>query len=98
MVTYEEVQTSFNTKKDLLGFIDVLCLCPPYMIGIQATTGGNVSARVKKICNDRAKHAWYWLNCGNAIEVWGWRKYAKPVNGRWWRPRIIDITEKDLNL
>ena len=98
LVEKVEVFTKYEKTRDLLGFIDVVCYCPPYEIGIQATTGDNMAARVQKICNDRARNAWYWLNCGNTIEVWGWRKYAKPVNGVWWRPRIIDITEDDLHL
>ena len=84
-------------RRDLLGFIDILVLCPPTAIGIQATTGGNVSARVKKICTQRSNEARYWLNCSGRIEVWGWKKYAKPVNGKRWRPRIVDITLADLD-
>ena len=95
-VSYEEVETKYAGKRDFLGFIDVLCFCPPVCIGIQATTSGHLAARLHKICNERAENAWYWLACGNAIEVWGWRKYSKPVDGRWWRARIVDVTFKDL--
>jgi len=95
-VTYQEVQTKFDRKRDFLGFIDVLVMCPPVMIGIQATTGDHVAARVRKICYERSQNAWYWLSCGGAIQVWGWRKYKTPQDGKWWRPRIVDIHLKDL--
>ena len=36
-------------RQDLFGFIDVLCLGDGEIIGVQATSAGNVSARVKKI-------------------------------------------------
>ena len=98
LVTKAEGCTKYEQTRDFLGFIDILVHCPPVTIGIQATTSGNVSARVRKICTQRAHNAWYWLACGNTIEVWGWRKYAEPVNGKWWRPRIVDVTMEDLHL
>ena len=97
--THEETWDHYRKRRrDLLGFIDILCLSGPYTVGIQATTSGNVSARVKKICNERAKPARAWLEAGNIIEVWGWKKYAKPINGKWWRPRIVPVTRFDLGL
>lgn len=38
-------------RQDLFGFIDVLCLGDGEIIGVQATSAGNVSARVKKIAD-----------------------------------------------
>ena len=38
-----------KTRHDLFGFIDILCLGWDEVIGIQATSYSNVSARVKKI-------------------------------------------------
>jgi len=83
-------------RHDLGGFIDLIALYGPDTIGVQATTGANVTARTKKICGPRAPAAREWLERQNRIQVWGWSKYAKPVNGRWWRPRIVDITLEDL--
>ena len=81
---FAEVQETWDhfrkRRRDMLGFIDILALCPPYTIGIQATSGDNVSARVKKI----------------VIEVWGWKKYAQAIDGKWWRPRIVPVTLEDL--
>ena len=36
-------------RQDLFGFIDVLCLGENEVIGVQATSAGNVAARVRKI-------------------------------------------------
>ena len=38
-------------RQDLFGFIDVLCLGDNEVIGVQATSAGNVSARVRKIAD-----------------------------------------------
>ena len=38
-----------RVRKDLYGFIDVLCLGDGEVIGVQATSLSNVSARVRKI-------------------------------------------------
>ena len=38
-------------RQDLFGFIDVLCLGDNEVVGVQATSAGNVSARVRKIAD-----------------------------------------------
>lgn len=38
-------------RQDLYGFIDVLCLGSGEVVGVQATSYSNVSARVKKIAD-----------------------------------------------
>lgn len=38
-------------RQDLFGFIDVLCLGDNEVIGVQATSAGNVAARVRKIAD-----------------------------------------------
>jgi len=66
-------------RKDLFGWVDVAAFKPGVgrILGIQATSGSNVAARVEKV------RAWPYLAdyllCNDA-EVWGWRKLA---NGRW---------------
>jgi hypothetical protein len=40
-----------KTRRDLAGFIDILCLGDNEIIGVQATSMSNVSARVKKIAD-----------------------------------------------
>ena len=62
---------------DLFGFIDVLALTPEGILGIQATTRGNVSARRRKIREDKQDVSTAWLHSGGLIEIWGWDKPGK---------------------
>lgn len=89
-------------KIDLFGFIDILVMKfdgKGYtgLLGIQATSGDNVGARVAKIKGECDEAAKAWLQCGGEIEVWGWTKYKTKVEGdrRSWRERIVPITRAD---
>ena len=58
-------------RRDLLGFIDLLCFKDGEVLGVQVTSADNVSARVKKIADsDRVHHA---RNAGWRLEVHGMR-------------------------
>ena len=60
---------------DLFGVIDVLAVHPvtKEVIGIQATSRENTSARIKKI--QESPKAKKWLQSGCRLEVWGWDKW-----------------------
>lgn len=77
-----EVVEKFNsftrTRKDFCGFIDVLCLGENEIIGVQATSGDNVSKRVAKITEHENVGAV--RKAGIRILVHGWRKGS---NGRY---------------
>lgn len=73
-----------NIRKDLFGFIDILCIKEHECVGIQTTSYSHVSERVKKISYHENIGAV--RLAGMAIWVHGWRK----VNGRW--------TVKEVNL
>jgi hypothetical protein len=87
---YAEVTEHWNPfarkRKDLFGFIDVLCLgdCGT-IVGVQTTSASNVAARISKIAESqligRCRKA------GIKILVHGWRK----VKGRW-RVREVDVS------
>lgn len=79
-----------KVRHDLFGFIDILALNGESIIGIQATSRSNVSARVKKI--QAEPRAMEWLNSGGKCYVWGWGKMA---NGRW-EVREIEVTKEML--
>lgn len=84
-----------GNRKDLFGFVDIVYLGDT-ITAVQCTSGSNVSKRIEKIkteCVDRARQ---WLASGGRIEVWGWTKYKKPIDRRYWRERIIEITVEDL--
>jgi hypothetical protein len=85
---------SFARKRnDLFGFIDIVALSDK-IVGIQCTSGSNVSARVKKILDECQDAAREWLQAGGAIEVWGWRKISKERGSKVkiWDLRIEQIT------
>lgn len=65
-------------RQDLFGCVDILCLDDGDTIAIQATSGSNVSSRVRKITESEALPDM--RAAGWTILVWGWRKNAK---GRW---------------
>ena len=73
-------------RQDLFGFLDLLVVDPerPGVLGVQATSASNVSSRVRKILDlassGPSSAPRVWLEAGNRIEVWGWRKKS---NGRW---------------
>jgi len=65
-------------RQDLFGVLDLLAVRDGVTLGVQTTSGSNVSARVKKIAESDAVPAL--RRAGWAIHVHGWRKGA---NGRW---------------
>jgi len=58
-------------RKDLFGFIDILCIKQGRIVGVQATSGGNVPARIKKIQSE--PNAQKFVDAGGVILVVGWR-------------------------
>ena len=73
VVTVAEYWNSFaRIRQDLFGFIDLVALTGESIIGIQATTRGNVASRKAKI--DALEAAVEWQKSGGIIEVWGWGK------------------------
>jgi hypothetical protein len=73
-------------KKDLYGFIDILAIRDGEILGVQATSGSNVSSRVDKIANHDNVGAV--RKAGIRIHVHGWRKNSK----RRWVLREVDCS------
>lgn len=65
-------------RHDLFGIGDILALGEDEVVLVQATSGSNVSARVKKIAD--AQYTGAIRKAGIRILVWGWRKDSK---GKW---------------
>lgn len=65
-------------RQDLFGVVDILALKDGETLAIQATSGSNVSSRVRKIADHESTP--HIRAAGWRFEVWGWRKNAK---GRW---------------
>lgn len=62
-------------RQDLFGCIDILGLAPNgETVGVQATSGANVSKRVAKLAD--SEHIGAMRKCGWRLLVHGWRKNA----------------------
>lgn len=75
-------------RKDLFGFLDILAMRKGTreILGVQTTSGSNLSARIKKAQALEAYHTF--LACGGSVEFHGWRKIGKPPR---WKPRLHRI-------
>jgi carbonic anhydrase len=75
-----------NIRKDLYGFIDILCIKDNEIVGVQSTSGDNVAARCTKIAEhpnvDAVRKA------GIKLVVHGWRKNSKNR----WVLREVDVS------
>jgi hypothetical protein len=82
-----------NVRRDLFGFIDVAAIVPDQagVLGVQATTLGNVSARLNKARELPALKTW--LSAGNGFQVWGWVK-----RGQRWHVKIIAVSRADMSV
>jgi len=74
-----------KTRKDLYGFIDILAVRKGEVLGVQATSGSNVSGRVAKITEH--ENVGQVREAGIRIEVWGWRKLKDG-----WAVRRVDVS------
>ena len=87
---YAEVVERFNsftkTSNDFAGFIDVLCLGDGEIVGVQTTSYGNMSARLKKIREHDNLPAV--LKSGMRVIVQGWRKNKSNR----WECREVEIS------
>lgn len=76
-------------RQDLFGCLDLIAIAPA-MIGIQTTSGNNVSARVAKILElDAARE---WIEAGHRIIVHGWAKRGERGAVKRWTCREVEIT------
>jgi len=76
-------------KRDLFGFLDIVLLDKINVrtVGVQVC-GADWSSHVHKLRGERAARCLDWLDVGNAIQLWGWRK----IQGKY-TPRFLDIDE-----
>lgn len=73
-------------RHDLFGVVDVLAVRDGETLAVQATSGSNAAARVKKIADAEATGDI--RAAGWRLEVWGWRKNSA---GRW-VCRVVDVS------
>lgn len=91
-----------KTRKDLLGFGDVIAIGNGNIILVQVTSGTNVSSRITKIREQCRDHAAAWLEAGGLIEIHGWRqvvsyrKDGSKAKRKKWLPRLEVLSLSDL--
>ncbi len=85
-----------KTRLDLFGIIDIIAISAESakILGIQATSGSNVSARMKKALAEPRLATW--LMSGGEFEVWGWAKQGPRGKRKTWTLRYEPIRLKDL--
>ena len=85
---YAEVVERYNfftkRKNDFAGFLDLLCLSPGEVMGVQTTSLANISSRINKIMEHENLDVV--LAAGIKIEVHGWVK----KNNRW-QVKVVEI-------
>ncbi len=85
---------AFSRRRvDLFGFIDIVALSPGNrLIGVQTTSGGNVSHRATKIVDECGDAARDFLRCGGFIEIHGWRKVGPKGKRKVWECRVLQAS------
>lgn len=76
-------------KRDLFGVIDIVAVTPTGILGIQATSGSNVSSRINKAKAE--SRLIVWLRVGARFEVWGWAKQGPRGKRKTWQLRAEEI-------
>lgn len=86
-----------GTTVDLYGIVDLVVLDgAPGLVGVQATSGGNLAARTHKV--SAASTARWWLAAGLRLECWGWSKRKVRRGGkavRWTLRRLAARLDGD---
>ncbi len=87
----EHFNTYSKTRIDLFNAIDLVAIHPYItgVLGVQATTKDNISARVKK-CEAEPKMK-IWLAAGNRLEVHGWGLMGGRGKRKTYHLKIVEI-------
>lgn len=79
-------------RADLFGCIDLICIVGTDLVGVQASSAANHSARVTKALSEPRLRLY--LATSNHFQVWTWRKSTKRKR---WIPRVSEIVIDELN-
>jgi len=79
-----------HIRQDLFGIIDILAIRDGQTIGVQSTSGSNVSARIDKMANSPAIE--HLRKAGWVLLVHGWRKVGAAGKRKLWDLREVDIS------
>lgn len=82
-----EKHNTFSRKKaDLFGFADIIAIRPihPMRLLVQCTSGAHLAERCHKMENE--PNVRLASMCGFQVWAIGWKRYAKPIDRKFWRP------------
>jgi hypothetical protein len=77
-------------RKDLFGFIDVLCIRGNEIIAVQTTTAAHVQERINKI-NDTVTAGIWLLSPARSIVVHGWAKRGPRGKRKTWQCNEVEL-------
>lgn len=85
-------------RSDFLNIIDLIAVSKADGIVGYQVCGTDYASHVTKITVERAEETRAWLEAGGRLVIVGWRKVKKIRGGTQmiWKPRIQEITLKDL--
>lgn len=82
-------------RQDLFGIIDIIAIHAELgIIGIQATSGSNHSARVAKALAEPRLAKW--LAAGGRFEIWSWAKRGPRGGRKTWQVRRQEIRKGEV--
>lgn len=84
-----------KVRQDLFGFIDIVAICEGErgVLGVQATSSSNISAREAK-CRE-SKEMQTWLRAGNRLWIVGWGKRGPRGKRKTWEADIRQLELSD---
>ena len=85
-VVVEHWNSFSRHREDFLGIIDLICFRGEEVLGLQVTSRGNISSRVRKMAESETIR--YPREAGWLIQVWG---VDKGSNGRY-RHKVVDVS------
>jgi hypothetical protein len=83
-------------RQDLFGFIDIVAIKDQEILGVQATSASNLSARVHKAL--ACPHLAAWLKANARFEVWGWSKKGPRGQAKHWQATRREFKLSDLEI
>lgn len=92
------VHPAGGVRRDLFGWIDLIVAWPGEgLIGVQATSGSNASARVSKLLDrerlpdDNLRGLVDWTRSQGRLEVWSWSKRGERGKRKLWTLRRTPV-------
>lgn len=85
----EKYNFFIHQRSDLFNIFDLVALKDKTTMGIQATSTGNINARVAKI--KASPNYEIVKKAGWKCEVWGWSKKGKKNKRKTWQCKVVEL-------